>query len=188
MRLFARALRRAQIPVAMSEGFNPHPRVSFPMALGVGLSGRNEAADVALGEWMRPEQLRSRLQVQLPEGIEIQSVQVVPRNATRQPDELSYRIPLLPGHTLTEQRLRDLLARDSVTALRTRKNRTTQVEVRGFIKALRLEDGCLLMVLRYTERGTARPQEVLDALECRDGADYLMSGIERTHVRLPSSA
>ena len=58
MRLFERALRRAQLPVATSEGFHPRPRISLPMPLSVGFTGHSEVADVGLREWMRPEELR----------------------------------------------------------------------------------------------------------------------------------
>jgi radical SAM-linked protein len=188
MRLFERALRRAQLPVAMSEGFNPRPRMSFPMALGVGISGSNEVADVALSEWVRPDDVRARLQAQLPDGIGVLSAEVIPSNASRQPVELVYRAPLLPGHSVTEDAIRALLAREGLTACRESKEGPKQVDIRPFVKALRLEDGALLILLRYTERGTARPQEVLGALGCREGLDYLASDIERTHVRLPSLA
>jgi radical SAM-linked protein len=184
MRLFERALRRAQVPVAVSEGFNPRPRMSFPMALSVGFTGRNEVADLSLHRWMRPDEIRARLQAELPNGIQIRSVEVIAPNANRQPSELSYCVPLLPGHCLTASKVDELLGRASVVATRRRKDGSDPLEIRCFIKAIRLEDRSLLLLLKYTDEGTARPQEVLEALGCQDGVDYVTSDIERTHVEL----
>lgn len=184
MRLFERALRRAELPVAMSEGYNPRPRISFPMALSVGVSGRNEVADVGLRQWMKPEQFRSRLQAEFPEGIQISSVQITAPKPDRRPRELSYRVPLLPGHTLTEDRIRSLLAKDEAVVTRRREGRAKDVEIRQFVKTIRLNGDAVEMLLRYTENGTARPQEVLEALGCQEDIDYLKGNIERTHVSL----
>jgi radical SAM-linked protein len=186
MRLFERALRRADLPVAMSEGYNPRPRISFPMALSVGLSGRNEVADVGLAHWTRPVEFRTRLQAELPRDIAIASVQITRTRPGRQPRELAYRIPLLPGHSLAQDRLQELLAADQVTVSRPHKDGARDVEVRQFVKGVRLEGQSVQMLLRYTDSGTARPEEIMEALGCRQGTDYRKSDIERTHVNLVS--
>ncbi len=186
MRLFERALRRADLPVAMSEGHNPRPRLSFPMALSVGLSGLNEVADVGLREWLRPAELRDRLQAQLPDGISILSVEITEAHPSRQPTELVYRVPLLPGHSLTQERVKQFLASREATVRRVREADAKEVEVRGFVKAVRFDGESVMMLLRCTETGTARPEEVMEALGCREGADYEKGRIERTHVDLSS--
>lgn len=185
MRLFERALRRAELPFATSEGHNPRPRLSFPMALSVGHTGLNEVADIGLEEWMRPEEMRARLQAELPEGIGITSAQVVPINPNREPRELAYRVPLLASHTLTEQKVQALLDSERAVVTRVRKRSVREVEVRQFIKALRLVDDTLEMLIRYTSEGTAKPEEILETLGCRPDVDYLKSAIERINVSLP---
>jgi radical SAM-linked protein len=71
MRLFMRAMRRAELPLKMTEGFNPHPKFSIKLALKLGVESESEEATVALNELIAPEDFKSRLQQQLPEGIEI---------------------------------------------------------------------------------------------------------------------
>lgn len=75
MRLFMRALRRADLPLKMSEGFNPHPKLSIKRALKLGLESDNEEATVLLKELVEPDAFRERLQRELPEGIEIRDAQ-----------------------------------------------------------------------------------------------------------------
>lgn len=74
MRLFARASRRAGLPVAMSEGFNPHPKISFKRALKLGLESENEEATFRINGWMNPQEFKLRFGQQLPEGINITNI------------------------------------------------------------------------------------------------------------------
>ena len=74
MRLFTRALRRADLPVKITEGFSPHLKFSIKRALKLGVESENEEAAVVLKEQICLEDFKERLQKQLPEGIEIKAV------------------------------------------------------------------------------------------------------------------
>lgn len=71
MRLFTRAMRRAEIPVKITEGFNPHPKLSIKRALKLGLESDNEEATIALKELISPEEFIGKLNKQLPQGISL---------------------------------------------------------------------------------------------------------------------
>lgn len=73
-RLFQRAFRRAKLPLAYSQGFNPHPLVSFATALSVGMTSSGEYLDVQLTEDMTEESFISAVSPVLPEGISIVEV------------------------------------------------------------------------------------------------------------------
>jgi radical SAM-linked protein len=75
MRLFFRAMRRAEFPLKMSEGFSPHPKLSLKRALKLGVESQQEEATIVLKFPMAPLDFKHRLQKQLPEGIEIKDVQ-----------------------------------------------------------------------------------------------------------------
>ena len=75
MRLFMRAMRRADLPLKMSEGFSPHPKLSLKRALKLGLESQDEEAAIVLQFPVEPADFKNRLQKQLPEGIEIKDVQ-----------------------------------------------------------------------------------------------------------------
>lgn len=74
MRLFSRALRRADLPIKFTEGFNPHPKLSIKRALKLGIESLAEDASVILKEFIEAEEFKIKLQQQLPEGIEIKDV------------------------------------------------------------------------------------------------------------------
>lgn len=71
MRLFMRSMRRAGLPLKISEGFNPHPRLSIARALKLGVESGHEEASVVLREFIKPQDFKDRLQLQLPQGITI---------------------------------------------------------------------------------------------------------------------
>jgi len=75
MRLFMRALRRAGLPLKMTQGFSPHPKFCIDRALKLGVESENEQASVVLMEQISPCDFKERLQKQLPEGIEIKHVE-----------------------------------------------------------------------------------------------------------------
>jgi len=75
MRLFMRAMRRAKLPLKMSEGFSPHPKLSFKRALKLGVESESEEASVVLRFPVAPVDFKDKLQKQLPEGIQVKDVQ-----------------------------------------------------------------------------------------------------------------
>ena len=76
-RTWERIFRRAGLPVAYSQGFNPRPRFQIAAALPVGVTGRGELLDVWLTEAMAAEEIIVRLRPSLPAGLEVLAVHEV---------------------------------------------------------------------------------------------------------------
>lgn len=70
-RAFERALRRAEVPMAYSAGFTPHPKVSYANAAPTGVGSEAEYLEIGLAESRDPEQLRARLDESLPDGLDV---------------------------------------------------------------------------------------------------------------------
>lgn len=75
MRLFTRALRRAEMPLKMSEGFSPHPKFAIKRALKLGIESEHEEASVVLRAQVGCDEFLRKLQLQLPEGIQLKHVE-----------------------------------------------------------------------------------------------------------------
>ena len=71
MRLFTRAFRRAEFPLKITQGFNPHPKFSIKRALKLGIESDHEEATIMLTESIGEGEFQDRLQKQLPQGINI---------------------------------------------------------------------------------------------------------------------
>lgn len=74
VRFFDRCTRRASLPVAFSEGFNPHPKFSFAAPLPVGIAGMAELMDMELTRPINTTELAQKLAENMPEGYEILDV------------------------------------------------------------------------------------------------------------------
>jgi radical SAM-linked protein len=77
MRAFQRAIRRAGIPMAYSQGFNPHMKISWGQALKVGAASAGEYAELQVEGWVKAGELMERLNKTLPRGIEILEATVI---------------------------------------------------------------------------------------------------------------
>lgn len=99
-RLLQRALRRAGIPLAYSQGFNPHPLLSFATALGLGQTSAAEWMEVRLEADMAPHEFLTRANAVLPSGCrfleEKQAPQGMPALAAQTTSAL-YRVELSPS-------------------------------------------------------------------------------------------
>ena len=76
--VFTRALRRANIPVVISDGFNPRFRISFGPPLPLGISSTSEYLDIRLKEEVKVEELTERLNLVLPQGLKILQAKTIP--------------------------------------------------------------------------------------------------------------
>jgi radical SAM-linked protein len=149
-RMWERALRRAQLPLAYTEGFSPRPQLSFGLALPTTCESRAEYLDVVLDE-ARPEtagievaELPARLTGLLPAGIEVEESAAVERRAgslQQQVTSCSWTMRIA-GLTRPEldDRIRSLLAAPTVPIVRERKGREESDDLRPSVLALAVAD------------------------------------------------
>jgi len=102
LRLFDRAVRRANLPISFTGGYHPGPRISPANALTLGYTSESEIVDFELTELMDPEEFRERLSVQLPAELpiyRIEPVAVKAPSASQLLDQAEYilRLGLTPS-------------------------------------------------------------------------------------------
>ena len=78
MRTIHRAMRRAEIPLSDSQGFNPHPHMSFASPLALGWNGEGEIMEFRTEQDISDEEILDRLGKELPEGIRLLSCRTIP--------------------------------------------------------------------------------------------------------------
>lgn len=83
MKTIERAIKRAKLPVAYSEGFNPHMKFSLASALGVGVSSHAEHCELELSEDMDAKMAVQQLQAALPRGIRVLKFDVADKKAAK---------------------------------------------------------------------------------------------------------
>ena len=190
-RALERALNRAALPVAYTQGFNRRPRLSLAAALPLGYTSTAEVADVWLTEAVEPEVFRARLLARMAPGIVVLAVVEAPWAAPSLQQQLAesvYEVGL-PAEVDVEALRRavvDLLAADALMRQRHRPkdNRSQSFDLRPLILDLVLDeraDGALWLRLRLVQSATqmGRPDDVLAAL----GLEPLDARVHRLGLR-----
>jgi len=174
MRLWERALRRADVPLLHSQGYNPRPKISFASPLAVGITGQREMMDVMLERPLAPLDFASAVNRQLPVGVTLVEVQEVyatlPALQTQvQGAEYLATVAVREDTSQLEGRITSLLGSDQLP----RQRRGREYDLRPLLEKVWLETQevgqyVLGMRLRAGEQGTGRPDEVLDELGLAD--------------------
>lgn len=174
MRLWIRALRRAQIPLVYSEGFNPHPKISIAAPLSVGTTGENEFMDVMVERLVSPHWLMNAVNQQLPRGIEILEVYPIASHVSSLQSQVCsaiYRVEVVTGKSVEEIEadIHRLLSLEHLPWHHERDTGRRNYDLRALIEDVKVEgyqDGiCTLeMKLRCDEVGSGRPEQVIFAL------------------------
>jgi len=183
MRLFERALRRAGLPLAMTQGFNPRPRLSFPLALPVGVESKEEVFEVALRHYVNPEQVGDLLGRRMPPGVHIVRTDPVAAGARKPVVEyVSYELTLCEEDPESTKIAEDILTRSEIRVTRDRKGRLRSVDLRPFIRSVRATEAGLRFDLSVSPDGMTEPYEVLEAIGA--GLDRRRRRLVRTRVAL----
>jgi radical SAM-linked protein len=171
MRCLERMARRAELPLAETQGFNPRPKVAFTLALALGIEGHHEVVEMELLEPMEPSEVLRRLAAVSPAGLDWIEAEAPGPGRAAQAEAVRYAINV-PADRLEGARasLADFLARESWPYTRHRPDRTVEIDLRPFLLEANLEetDGTLRFRLKMSPSGSARPEEVIDALGLRD--------------------
>lgn len=179
-RVFDRALRRAGIKVAYSEGFNPHPKIAFGAPLPVGVEGEREYVDIDIREdYMEQNDIESitkLLQRQLPAGIAIKEAAMMPAHpkalmAIINLARYRVKIPFTRKVEIKEIELalEHWLAKDVIMHNRRQRDKIVEKDIRQYVIAANFieltEYFCILqMDMKIGNDGTARPGDILDSL------------------------
>jgi radical SAM-linked protein len=178
-KLWERAARRAELPLAYSQGFHPQPKMNIAAALPLGFSSRCEVLDMRLEHDIQLDGLREKLQGTLPTGIQVTSVESIDERApTLQTQVVSaeYEVSLAEAGFGSEVKWKIESVLESDSIIRTRREK--EYDLRPLIEALDLVDGKIFMRLAAREGATGRPEEVLDML----GIAFEDTRIERTRL------
>jgi radical SAM-linked protein len=139
-RAFERALRRAEIPMAYSAGFSPHPKVSYAGAAPTGTASEAEYLEIALVERREPGFVQASLDSSLPLGLDV--LEVVEARSGSLADRLTgsvWRL-LLPGAEpgVAAAAVAAYLAQDRVEVERLTKSGGRRFDTRGAIRRLQV--------------------------------------------------
>ena len=174
MRFWERALRRAGVPLAYSEGHTPRPRLSLAAPLAVGVTSSAELMDVFLTGRLVPREFMRSIGAQLTAGIEVMEVAEVGLGIPSLQSEVRwarYRVegPFDGPIDAVRSAVDRFLAAESIPWEHLREKEVRRYDIRALVRDLQTDDApagsyALGMVLRCDNTASGRPEQVVAAL------------------------
>lgn len=171
MRVFELAIRRSGLKVKYTEGFNPHPKVSFALALPLGVESLDEIVDIDLeheGEAPTPQAVIEQLGAVMPPGLKLLDAQI----STGRPQVVAaeYECELPPdfeGLSGLQARLEEFMNSESHPFSRSRgkKKAPRNFDAREYVLDAQLECRTLKMRLQTGQGGGMKPSDLLTILQ-----------------------
>ena len=190
MRLWERALRRGGIPLAYSEGFTPHPKLSLGAPLPIGVTSEAELMDLVLHKPLSPYSFICNMDSQLPKGVDILGVQQMPLGIPSLQSQIryaEYRVEIMAVKNLEEMQAEivGLLRTERLPWQHMRDTGLRYYDLRALIEHLWIVgwQGSIFILgmrLRCDSQGSGRPEQVTQAL----GLTEYPEAIHRTRLLL----
>lgn len=175
-RFMQMALRRTDLPVAYSQGFNPHPILSFASALAMGVTSSAELMDVKMEKDVTEDFALSQMNRALPPDLPLIAVRAIDDQhpalmaLLRMAD---YRIDLPESAAPIAEAVDDFLAEEHVIAIRKTKSGEKPTDIRPLSVVLASKETEIGYEIRarlmLTERDTLKPSLLLETLSTRAG-------------------
>lgn len=185
--VFERVLRRAEWPLVYSEGFNPHPRLSFAPPLPTGHTSRAEYIDI-MAAGTEIARSVAALAAQLPDGIVLQAARLLPAKPRALADVIiraGYRVcwPTMAPPEELEMRIPALLQQPELWVTRQKENEPgRQLDIRPFIHSLGWQEGILKIISHIDHGKTVRMEEIINLLFPDEPGRARRAAIERSHL------
>lgn len=168
VRTFERWFRRAGLRLSMSEGFHPKARMSFPLALALGIEGVDEVMEFEIAEHVDADQLMGRLSPHSPPGLTIADLRLqAPGEGKAKVTRVTYAMPIPESHhSRLNERMCYLTEQSSY--LVERGGSKKPVDLLAVLDHLEFDGGVLQFRLNVGSQGGVRPRDVLVALGLDD--------------------
>ena len=169
-----RGLRRSGLPVAYSNGFNPHILVTFASALSTGACGKREIMDVTMAEEVTPDEFLQRMNRAMPPEMQLSEARVLDQKhpalmaslraakydlLIRNPEQAAALAAAIP-------RMKE---KNSIPAMRKTKTALKECDIKPLIYELKAEGQHILATLVLTESESCKPGMLMEALSREAG-------------------
>lgn len=170
MRFFQKAIRRAGIDVAYSEGFSPHMIMSFAYPLGVGITSSGEYFDLEINTPLSTAEMGRRFNSVMVEGVRVLSVREIPDDKKNKGMSLvaaaDYYVDFAPGMEPAQDwkaAVSAFMAQPSVMMLKKTKRSMEETDIRPMIYRFEVENQRLFLQLASGSARNLKPDLVMEA-------------------------
>ena len=192
VRLFQRAFNKAEIDLAYSQGFNPHPKFSIANPLSLGIESEEEYMDIELNTEIPAEEFMEKMNAVLPRGIQItRGAYVEDKRAVASIIdwalyEITFETERIWDRDALKNKIEDYLDRDEIiiTKRKRKKRRKIEVEVdvRNLIREVELKEIrenkiSLEALLKSGGNGNLKPLKLIKSLKAYENIDIDLDSV-----------
>lgn len=171
---FQRAIRRARIPIVYSNGFNPHPKLSFAQAMPVGMTSDCEYGDIVVNGTISNLEFVDKMNAALPQGLTILESQIYSGKLPSLTSSIvmgQYRVDTI-CHSVDEDKIAEsvsdfLSQNEIIVEKRNKKGKILPFDILPFINRWEIlnvgEKITFEMRIRYIDQKTVKPEVILTA-------------------------
>ncbi|GKX30000.1 radical SAM protein [Vallitalea longa] len=168
IRNFQRVFKKAEFPIAFSEGFNPHPIMSIGAPLSVGITSEAEYLDAKVTEDIDINYQIENLNNHTPEGVNIINIIVLPekaKSAMALIDAAKYKIDI-KNIIINDDMINNLMSKDKIIVQKkNKKNVIKDIDIKpGILNVAMASENTLLLLIATGSRMNIKPQVVLESL------------------------
>lgn len=180
-RFMLKIIRKSRIPVWYSEGFNPHPYITFALPLSLGFESSYEIMDVRLDDdSYSNEEVYNSLSELLPEGFQLIKC-ADPVMKAGQVSFADYEIEFDVENKAVVNDIFVFLQKDSIIASKkTKKGAVKEIELKEYIKDFSVNGDVLNLTLAAGRSNNLNPKLILDAFSANCGTDIPYYSVKRT--------
>jgi len=175
-KIWERVLRRADLPILYTQGFNTRPRLQLAMPLPLGITSECEIIDVAMREAIELDEAKliEQLLAVSPVGLTIHAIEEIEVwESTMQSiiESAEYRIRFEDSYNREklQEKVEEILSFDRIIVEKVRKRKRSVMDLRPLIVSLHIDDNDdLIAHLSVGDRGNMRPDQLLEQMGLQD--------------------
>ncbi|MBO6015936.1 MAG: DUF2344 domain-containing protein [Lachnospiraceae bacterium] len=170
MRYFQKAMRRANIDISYSQGFNPHQIMSFAAPLGVGLCSNGEYMDIQVDSATGSQEMVQALNAVMVDGVKVISVKKLPDNAQNAMASVAaagYTVRFRPGHEPSfdlPTAFDAFQKKEQILVTKKTKKGEKEMDLAPAIYEMRLTEDGIYLLVDASSAGNIKPGMVIEAL------------------------
>ncbi len=168
LKVTQRAVKRAGIPIAYSQGFNPHQQMSFALPLSLGVKSYAEILDIQLTEEVNENDLKNKLNEAFPEGIEVLDIRKFKfeeRNSASQVEVGTYEVYCENIKNL-DKYIEKLMSQDEiVVAKKTKRKDFKETDVKHMVFEVKaLDSNTVYLKIATGSKQNLKPELIIEQL------------------------
>ena len=183
MRYFQKAIRRADIDIAYSEGFSPHMIMSFAAPLGVGLTSEGEYVDLQVNSCVSSKAAVDALNSVMVDGMEVVSFKLLPENVKNAMSSVAaadYFVKWREGYAPEnwEEKFNVFLQKEEMLIVKKTKRSEAEVDLKPMLYKTELRDGGIFMQVACGSVNNLKPELVMEAFAKDAGIELAPFALE----------